>query len=515
MAATAHATARPDWIAIRSLLSRRRWWFLLPFVAGWAVVASLFWLLPAQYQAQALLLVEHQAVPPSYVTPNITFNPEQLLQSMGLQVLSHDRLAEVVRAHRLYPALQRRHGMDAAIAKLQKQITIAPVSLASLPNPPPGEWSALRIAFTASTPALAQAVDNDLTTSFIQQNLRATQQASADITSFLQQQLQEAAAARDQAQTQVESFERSNLGLLPGQGQANLALAMNLQTQLSAQLAARDQTQLQIAADRALVAQVPTPAVQQMQQQMQSLEDQMRDLRGRYTARYPEVMHLQQQIAALKIQLAAQPGKSTRPAKDAAAASSPALLQARSQLQADDALLPRQQVQVSTLERQLRRYQRRLTLAPVPASQLAGLEAQQQQAETSYQTILAKLNSSQMASELEQQQGGAQFRLVNAPDYPRQPVWPKPATLTLLGLLAGVCLGLGVSAAAELTEDRLHAENELAALGVRPVLARIPPLRTVREQASRRLRYRLEWAAASALVALVVAGSLWLLLLGN
>src|SRR6185437_1327756 len=248
------------------------------------------------YESQALLLVEQQSVPQTYVQSNVTFNAGQLLQSMGLQVLSRDRLAQVVRQYHLYPDVQQRLGMDAAIAKLQKQITIEPVSLTSLPNPPPGDWSAIRIAFDASTPKLAQEVDNDLTTSFIQENLRATQQASAQTTTFLQQQLQQAAAPLQQAQAQVQNYERDHMGMLPGQEQANLAIMMNQQSALAATLATRNRIQLEIASDRALLANAPTPEQAQMQQDLTSLQSQLSTLRSHYTDRYPGVVLLEQQI---------------------------------------------------------------------------------------------------------------------------------------------------------------------------------------------------------------------------
>lgn len=507
-------TSRDGWPAVRALLVRRRWWLLLPLLAGWLGVVSLHWLLPSNYESQALLLVEQQSVPQSYVQSNVTFNAAQLLQSMGLQVLSRDRLAQVVRQYHLYPAVQQEKGMDAAIQKLQKQITIEPVSLTSLPNPPPGDWSAIRIAFDAPTPELAQAVDNDLTTSFIQENLRATQQASAQTTTFLQQQLQQAAAQLQQAQAQVQSYERGHMGTLPGQEQANLALLMNQQSALAASLATRDRMKLEIAADQALLAHAPTPEQAQMQQDLASLQSQLQAMRSHYTDRYPGVATLQQHIAALQSQLQAGSAPHTTEAADGASGTLE-LSQVRSRMEADQALLPQLQQQVTGLQKQVQRYQQRLALAPLPAAQLAGLQAQEQQAETSYQALLTKLNDSQMASQLEAQQGGAQFSLVNAPELPRMPMGPDPAVLGLLGLGLGLVLGLGASAAAELMQDRIGGEADVMTLGLTPVLARIPALRSTAEWARQRRRAGWEWAAAVALVMALIAGNLWLLRLAG
>lgn len=495
--------------AVWAVLRRRRWWLLLPLLGGWAAVASLRYVLPAQYQSQALLLIEQQAVPHTYVQPNVTFNADQMLQSLGQQVLSHDRLAQVVRQYHLYPGVEARQGLDAAIFKLRKAISIQPVSLASLPHPQSGDWSAITIGFQAQSPALAQAVANDLTTLFIQDNLQATQQASAQTTSFLDQQVQQAAAQLQQARAQVQTFERAHLGTLPGQTQTNLAMAMSLQAELASSLAAVNSTKQEIASDRALLAQAPSPDQQAQQQQLATLEAQLQQLRSRYTARYPAVIALQQQIAALKHSPSAAAGGSSPSAS--AAQSSLALSQVRSQLQADEALLPEQQKQAKELQHQVAGYQRRLALAPLPASELAGLNAQEQQAAAAYQDLLSKRNASQMASQLEAQQGGAQFRLLDAPALPQKPVSPKPAVLSLLGVAVGLILGLAVSAAAELLQDRIRGEAEIIATGLTPILARVPSLRSRSEQARRRWRACCEWAAGAALLLVLIAGNLWML----
>lgn len=494
-----------------AVLRRRRWWLLLPLLGGWAAVVSLRYVLPAQYQSQALLLIEQQSVPHTFVQPNVTFNADQMLQSLGQQVLSHDRLAQVVRQYHLYPALEARQGLDAAILKLRKAISIQPVSLASLPHPQKGDWSAITIAFQAPSPALAQSVANDLTTLFIQDNLQATQQASAQTTSFLDQQVQQAAARLQQARTQVQSFEHAHLGTLPGQTQTNLAMTMSLQTELASSLAAVNSTKQEIASDRVLLAQAPTPAQQAQQQQLAALEAQLQQLRSRYTDRYPAVVALQRQIVSLQRSphgvAAAGASSSSAPA----AQSSLALSRVRSQLQADEALLPEQEKQVSALRREIGEYQRRLSLAPLPATQLASLQAQEQAAAAAYQELLGKRNASQMASQLEAQQGGAQFRLLDAPALPQKPISPKPGVLSVLGVAVGLILGLAISAAAELLQDRIGGEAEIVALGLTPILARVPSLRSHREIRRRRWRARVEWMAASSLLLVLIVGNVWML----
>jgi uncharacterized protein involved in exopolysaccharide biosynthesis len=251
-----------------------------------------------------------------------------------------------------------------------------------------------------------------------------------------------------------------------------------------------------------------------MQQDLTSLQSQLSTMRSHYTDRYPGVVLLEQQIASLQGKLRAGSGPHTAAAADNAGGTLQ-LSQVRSQMEADQALLPQIEQQVAALQKQVQSYQHRLALAPPAAAQLAALQAQQQQAEANYQALLTKLNDSQMASQLEAQQGGAQFSLVNAPDLPLTPSGPDPAVLSVLGLGLGLVLGLGASAVAELMQDRISGEADVVALGLTPVLARIPALRSTAERARLRRRAGWEWAAAAALVLVLIAGNLWLLRLGG
>ncbi|HVA63602.1 MAG TPA: Wzz/FepE/Etk N-terminal domain-containing protein [Terriglobales bacterium] len=499
----------PLWSQLRALLLRRRWWLLLSLCAGWLGVVSLLWLLPPVYSSQALLLVEQQSVPQNYVQPNVEFNPQAQLQSLGQQVLSRDRLAQIVEQFHLYPRLVSSQGEDAAVRRMRLAITLEPVSLADLPTPPQGPWSAVRLAFSASSPQTAQGVAERLTQAFIQENLRATQAASSRTTDFLREQLQQAGQQVQQAQQQLQQYEHGHLGLLPGQGQANLAIVMSLQSQLGASQAALLNNQQEIVTDRSLLAQAPSAHVLRLRSQIAALRARLNQLRSRYTDRYPAVGQAGQQLAALQAQLAQ--ASSGQPPAPSSVADSPELAQARSRLQAAEAQLPRQQNDVVRLQKQLAQYERRLDLAPMPAAQLAALNTQLQQVQANYQARQAKLANSEMASQLEQEQGGAQFQLVNAPTVPRRPVWPNPALLAPLGLAAGLLLGLAICLLMELSGDCIGGEAELLALGLTPVWIHIPPLYSRGQRFRRRLRFGLEWISAGALLSLLVLGNIWML----
>ena len=59
---------------------------------GWLLVWGASWVLPARYKSGTLILVEQPTMPKDYVTPNVTDDLQERLQSITQQILSRTRL---------------------------------------------------------------------------------------------------------------------------------------------------------------------------------------------------------------------------------------------------------------------------------------------------------------------------------------------------------------------------------------------------------------------------------------
>ena len=123
-------------------------------------------------------------------------------------------------------------------------------------------------------------------------------------------------------------------------------------------------------------------------------------------------------------------------------------------------------------------------MTPVREQQMAGLTRDYEQSRKNYEQLLAKRDQSEMATDLEKQQEGERFRVLDPPNTPQKPFSPNRLKLALIGLAAGLMVGVAVLVGAETVDDSIYSKEELAAILSAPVLAEIPPLR----QSSRRMR---------------------------
>src|ERR1700756_5268540 len=84
------------------LVRRRHFHFLIPFFIGWAIVWAASWVLPPRYQSTTLILVEQPSMPKDYVTPNVSDNLQERMQSITQQILSRTRLLRIIEDKHLY-----------------------------------------------------------------------------------------------------------------------------------------------------------------------------------------------------------------------------------------------------------------------------------------------------------------------------------------------------------------------------------------------------------------------------
>src|ERR1700726_4288640 len=169
-------------------LRRRRWWLILPTFVIWAGVWGFSWFVPAYYKSETLILVEQQKVPAQYVVPNVTSDLQDRLQSMTQQILSRTRLMRIIDQFQLYGDLKSHLTLDEMVDKMRKDIKI---DLVQAPGPAGrmADLTAFKITYSSTDPRLAQQVTGQLTSLFIDENLKERAQQSESTTDFLGSQL--------------------------------------------------------------------------------------------------------------------------------------------------------------------------------------------------------------------------------------------------------------------------------------------------------------------------------------
>jgi polysaccharide biosynthesis transport protein len=502
-------------------LCRHRLLVAASVFVGWAIITGIAWIVPAKYRSETLILIEQQRVPEHYVEPNVALDMQQRLQSMSEQILSRTRLMGIIDKFHLYNG-SNHADPDRLLATMRMDI-----GLELIKGERPDQISAFKISYSANNPVIAQQVTSELTSLFIEENLRNREQLSQDTTTFLESQLDQARKSLDQQEERLRQFKNRYMGELPEQTTTNLQILTGLQTRLQSASDALNSAQQQRLYLQSLITEYqglrPSAkegggnlinGVDDLDQKLERLKSQLSELNAKYTPKHPDIIRLQQEIAATERSKEASEAKTSKsdPSNVTAspttrdAQSAATMAQVQSQLKASDFEIANRKTEIKKIEADIDAYQSRLNLTPAREQELAAITRDHEQSRTNYESLLAKKNQSAMATDLEKRQQGEQFRMIDPPSMPQKPYFPNRLQFSLGGLTFGLAFGLALIALIEFAKPRVYGEEELKAIVKAPLLlVTIPPLPTPKET-FRAARYRvLEVAMFAAMLVIIPA----------
>jgi polysaccharide chain length determinant protein (PEP-CTERM system associated) len=477
-----------DFVAI---IRRRRWMIIVPTLLLPIIAYGITFYLPAQYMSQTLVLIEEQKVPDDLVKPVISSSLDSRLASMREQILSRSRIQPIIERYNLYPS--KRNDMDERVDSTRKAIAIKPIqSQVARTGGLPGFF----ITFTASDAHTAQLVCADITSLFVTANLQSREASAEGTTDFLKGQLNDAKRSLDDQDAKLAAFQSKYGGKLPGEEGPNMNMLTSLNTQLEAATQALSRMQQDKAYQESMLAQqiqasqsassvtgpggTTTVAPQVEQTELDALVAQEADLTTHYTADYPDVVAVRRKIADLRKKMAQAPAPvAAAPVGSAAAAVAAApsrndsvgVQQLRAQLRSADIGIAAKQREQSQIQNAINVYQERIQSSPQVEAEYKDLTRDYETAQKFYDDLLAKMNESKMATDLEKRQQGEQFTVMDGANLPDSPTFPNPWIFAGGGLVAGFFLGLVLSAFLEYRNTALRTERDIWAFTQLPTLA--------------------------------------------
>src|SRR5450631_320848 len=509
------------------VLRRRRWYFLLPFFVGWLAVWGLSWFMPSVYRSETLILMEQPTMSKDLIPSSADSDLQERLDSIQQQIRSRTRLLRVIDHLNLYPKQRAGHvSEDVLVDQMNKDLAI---ELGRAPGK--DQLTSFNIYFSADNPYTAQQVTTELTNNLISESLEAGVQNSTNLNTFLDSQLEEARKTLADQEQKVREFKDRYLGELPTQLQSNLQILSGLQSQLQAEDDALGRAKQQNVYFQSLMSQYRTLGESKpgqpgpvglpgLDQTLDRLRAQLADLSSRYTDQYPDVRKVrdqiaktekmrQQMVADLKARAAdPQAGGDSSSTGDFSVSvrDSGPLMEVQSQLKANQIEISNRQHSIADLQGKIDEYQSRLNRAPTREQELADLTRDYDQSRANYDSLLARRNQSELATNLNKSQEGEHFRMIDPPSLPTRPFSPNRFKMSLIGLFAGMILGGIAVLGGEFLEERVYEEAEFKRLLAVDVMAEIPPLPTVEEETQQRSRFLLESVAAGMLSLITLAG---------
>ena len=463
-----------------SVLRRRMWWLITPFVLAVLIGIALVLLLPRMYGTTATLGISLPAMNGQVVTDAQRLTPQERVRSFNQLLLSPLVLERVAKAE----GLDKNMPLAAATSLIGSN---ASVTLpAPDPNIPQGNVEIFYLNTRNSDPEMAARIANRLAEVFIDESAKKRTVRAEDTSTFLTERLKESQVRLGELESQLRVAKEAHMGSLPEQTQSNVAMATATQQQLtSVSNAIRyEQDRLlilerDISGSKPMVSDPSDPTsratgLSPAAAQVMALEKELSTKRLTLTDKHPDVVDLQAMLARARDDAA---NEVTAPPeeREARLRADPAyaqLLKEREQVRLNIASLQRQQ---QGYNEQIGRYMSRVDTAPRVEQQLASLQRETDLERQRYAQMVTRLNDAQITERVEQSRGSEHFTIVAralVPEESTTPLGTAPRLLTMT-LLLGICLGGAAAIGREYLDRSIHDARALNDLDV-PVLGEIP-----------------------------------------
>jgi len=528
------------------------------FIIG--LITAFIW--PPTYSSSSTILIEEQEIPTALIQATVTSYAAQRIQVISQRVMTRGNLMGIIEKYNLYVDERQRYTMEEILDEMREDIKIDMIT-ADIMDPRTGRPGAATIAFTVGfegkQPPLVQKVTSELTTLYLNENLKTRTEKSAETFEFI---TEEAKRYKDQI-TKLEAdlveFNRKYVKVLPENKALNTAVLDRAEQEIRAidtQLISLNEKKIYLEGQLPLLDPYTSassqgvispsarleslrteyisrstryspehPDVIRMKHEIDALERetgavdftaeknlQLDGLRSelalaekKYSAEHPDVKRLKHQIAVLEEDISNQPAP-TGARAGSAMPNNPAYVNLLTQLQATTSNIHSLTAQRAELKDKVTEYEQRLLLTPQVESEYRALVRDYENASIRYQEIKNKEMTAEVGKQLEKERKGEKFTLIEPAILPEEPISPNRPAIIFLSLVLALGAGVGSAAVSESMDSTVRGAKGLIAILNTAPLAVIPYLVNTTDTSRKKNRRMI-------LIVSVVAGIITVLLL--
>jgi polysaccharide chain length determinant protein (PEP-CTERM system associated) len=462
----------------KGFIRRRKETFLV--VASVILIASviLTFVLPRAYESSATILIEGRVTEDLMKSLSMG-NVEERLLAITQQILSRDRLLEIINQFQLYSPLDDQADIEKAIETMRKNLSISTIRTEDLDRRPSrGMYNtvAFRLAYQGEDPVTVQKVASRLAALYIEQNAQKKGELANQAAVVLQQRLNQYKEQTEKLGQRLSEFKRQHAGGLPESIPFNMEQVSRLNTQLE-----EVNSRIRLLDERSTVVDRQSSSMSSQNSltgnrtasdpwtRLAQLRLDLDNLRSRYSEKHPDIIRTKSEIQQLEVKLGMS-GVSS------------------GQNERKESELSKYIRQRDEIQRKINEYQRKTQMAPVVQSEYTKLNSDYENAMKQYNETMEKLADAKAFRGIEEAQLGERFTIIDEPVVPQKPEKPKRIKILLAGFFMSIMGGLFASVIVENLDHSIRSVDQLQKVTKLPVLTILPYIKTEEEEAQDKYR---------------------------
>lgn len=467
------------------ILNRHKKLVIYPAIFFTLVSAAIAFSLPATYKSSGLILIESQEIPDDLVRSTVTSYADQRIAVIKQKLMTTTRIMDIVKRHNLYNEERQKSPPSVIVNYFKENMFIDMVS-ANVTDPRSGRAKRANIAFNVSfmdkNPTTAQVVANELTTQFLSENVKTRTARAKDTEGFLKEEANKFKRKIQLLEKNIAEFKETYNDSLPELLPYNLSMVESIQKELvdsqNELIDLKEQIILMNIELANLDALMPSTGMQQPATPVQQLaiaKGEYTALQGKYSENHPDIKRLKRQIENLELDVK----KSVNKDAPSIQYRSPLSLKIQSTIKSSEREINRILSAKTELKQKLALFEKRVADTHQVKRAYDDLIRDYDNNQAKYKELKAKELQAELAKNLESENKGESFTLIEPPRVPSKPEKPNRPKIFILGVATSIALGIGFALLFELLIGGVRGYDEIKRVtGSAPLV--VVPMLTVK-----------------------------------
>lgn len=486
MADTSQLDIKKYW----QIILRRRYLFIAVSLLCLSVIVWGSYFMPKIYEAKSTVFIEENIIKNLIKGIAITPSMEERLRVLTYAMMSRRMLLKVIDVLDLDIKAKNQEEIESMVIDFQKntKITLKGNDL-------------FMVSYRGREHVLVRDYVNTLVSEYIEENISSSREEVSGANKFLTEQIEYYKKKLDEAEQKLTNFRRER-GIYLAMDEKSLVTSIkatseqieDLNIKIKELVAKKEKIKQQLSGEKPLtLAIIDSTNNENLSTQLKALEKRLLILLTKYTEDYPEVVKIKTEIEGMKKQITNKgQGQEINESKEDALEISTSIMnpvyqQLKEELFRAESDIDSLKAKIQSLTLRNKKLEMELKNIPEDKKMLFDMERERDTYAKIYNELVAKLGQAEVSEQMEVQDKGASFRVVDAAILPQRPVSPDRVKLILFGIAAGIASGFGAVLLREYLDNSIRDIDTLKSQIGLQVLAIVPQI-VVEEDIKRQIK---------------------------
>jgi len=468
------------------IIRRHRKLVIYPALVLTIVVVVIALLLPATYKSSGLILIESQEIPNDLVRTTVTSYADQRIEIIKQKLMTTNKVMGIVKKYNLYPEQRQKSAVSLIVETFRGNMSVDMLE-ANVTDSRSGRARRANIAFHVSfmdkNPQQAQKIANELVTEFLNENVRTRTARASETKAFLMEEGDKFQRKIQLLENKIAEFKDEFSDSLPELLPYNLSMVESLQEELL-----QNQNQIMVLKDQVMTmslelanldALYPLVGSQQpvsASQQLAQAKAEHASLQGKYSPNHPDIKRLKRQIESLENELGHAGGSG---ATQANKGKGPLFIKINSKIGSTEREIKRLHHRKNEVKEKLASYGKRVVQTHQVQRAYNDLTRDYDNNLAKYKELRAKQLQAELAENLESENKGESFTLIEPPLVASKPEKPNRPKIIAAGVVVSIAIGVGLALLFEMLMGGVRGYNQISRVINGVPLVVIPVITTI------------------------------------